>query len=122
DFQPPKGPPVIGIKPPRQPVIIEPLETLGVVVIRAQNPEDMKAVLDLIKYIQDLSKDTQVTIHIVPLKYQDATSLANTLRILFSNVQVGPYTNQLVIGQQRTGAGGGAQPGVTQPGGGGPGG
>ena len=49
----PKDAPVL---PPRLPIQIEAIDSLGIVVIRANNPDDLKAALDIIELLR---KETQ---------------------------------------------------------------
>jgi general secretion pathway protein D len=75
---------------PRGPVYIEGLSELGGVIIRANTPEDAKAVEEIIKLLVEQARQAQVKIELVPLEKADATSVANTLNALYSRVQVGP--------------------------------
>jgi type II secretion system protein D len=110
------------IIPPRQPIIIQALPELGVVIIRANNPQDLKAVLDLIDLIEQYSRKAEIEIELIPLKHQDATGIANVLQDLFRRVQFGTNATYLIPGQPTarpaTPAGGAGVPGaVQQPGG-----
>ena len=48
------------IVPPRLPYVIQPLPELGIVLIRAHNPEDMKAILEVIRLIGEQAKKHEV--------------------------------------------------------------
>ena len=101
DKQPDKGGPVLGggqteLKAPRLPYTIEALPELGAILIRAMNPEDLQALLDLIARIQELAKQTEIQIEVVPLQQADATSVVNYLQQLYGRVVIGPFTTNLV--------------------------
>src|SRR5262249_37653157 len=68
---------------PRRDVTGEALPELGGIVIRAENPEDLKAILDLIEYIRKEAEKADIQIQLVELKYADATSVVATLNQLF---------------------------------------
>lgn len=96
-----------GVKAPRMPVFIESLPELGIVVIRAQNQEDMKAALDILELVTKIGKETEIAVEIVPLEQADATSVANILTTLYSRVQLGPNAKVLLPATNRPGGGGG---------------
>jgi general secretion pathway protein D len=78
------------IQAPRSLVDIEALPDLGVVILRTQNPEDMKLMLELIKLLQERAKEAEIKIQMVPLEHADATSVANTLNTLYQRVNYSP--------------------------------
>ena len=68
---------------PRGDVTIEALPELGIVIIRAANPEDAKLVAQLIEYITEISKESLIKVELVELKQADGTSVYNILNQLF---------------------------------------
>jgi type II secretion system protein D len=114
----PKGPDIFGAGPdivaPRLPYTIEALPDLGVIIVRAMNPQDLKALMDLLQTLQDIAKTTELELKVIPLVHADATSVTNMLQQLYSHVVIGPFSTTLAAPgtqQQRpgtpTGAGGG---------------
>jgi len=81
------------IRAPRAPVNVEALEQLGVVIINAENEEDLKAVMKVIEYLQQEAAKAVVEIRVHPLKQADATNLVNTLNQVFSRVIISPSGN-----------------------------
>jgi type II secretory pathway component GspD/PulD (secretin) len=101
------------IKGPRLPFTVEPVPELGIVIIRTQNPQDMKLVEELIDRIMEIAAKAKVQIELVPLQHGDAVSIANALQNLYRSVIVGPNSSYIIGGtQQRPGATGGAQLGA----------
>ena len=116
----PKGPDVFGAGPdivaPRLPYTIEALPDLGVIIVRAMNPQDLKALMDLLQTLQDIAKTTELELKVVPLWCTaDATSVTNMLQQLYSHLVIGPFSTYLAPAgnQQRpaTPTGGGGAPG-----------
>jgi type II secretory pathway component GspD/PulD (secretin) len=60
-----------------------------VLVIRAANQQDMDQLLRLIQVLQDRLKDQEPEVRVVPLKYADSNTMANTMNTIFSRVQLG---------------------------------
>jgi type II secretion system protein D len=98
--QPPPGPQQ-QIQSPRQPVIVEPLEQSGMIVISG-NAADVEEVIRIIEYLQKLGAGAEVNIELVPLQVADATSVANTLTQLYQRVVVGATANIAAPGPART--------------------
>src|SRR5205085_5344073 len=88
--QPPALPGGNTIQAPRSAVDIEALPDLGVVILRTQNPEDMKLMQELIKLLQERAKEAEIKIQLVPLEHADATSVSNTLNQLYQRVNYTP--------------------------------
>ena len=119
----PEGPPLGGGKlpidpkdpgaliPPRLPVQIEPIDSLGIVVIRATNPQDLEAAINIINMLRAPSQAAQVEIQLVPVRFGDPTSMVNTLTQLLSRVNIGITTTTLVTARP----GGGTAVIPTQP-------
>jgi general secretion pathway protein D len=83
------------VRAPRLPVVIESIQGLDLVVVSGQNPDDVKVVLEVIKYIQQLAKGSETVVKMVPLQYGDASSISNTLTQLYGKVVYNPgYTAQ----------------------------
>ncbi|MBX7102475.1 MAG: hypothetical protein K1X57_00235 [Gemmataceae bacterium] len=102
--QPPAGPPPASpdIRGPRDRVAVEALESLGVVIVSAENQQDLEEVLKVIEYIQKLGAGSQIQIQFIPLKQADATQLTGLLNQVFSRVVVGPNGNIAVsLAQQQ---------------------
>jgi type II secretory pathway component GspD/PulD (secretin) len=76
------------VQAPRLPVTIESIPSLGIVVIRGQNPADVRAVQEIIKRIVENAKTGEPVILLVPVLRGDAISITNTLNQLFSRVNV----------------------------------
>jgi type II secretion system protein D len=81
---------------PRLGVTIEPIESLGILVLRARNPQDLAAAEQIIDFLQKVAKDAVVEIHHVPMRFADANSVVNILNQLYARVNVTPGTNVLV--------------------------
>jgi type II secretory pathway component GspD/PulD (secretin) len=75
---------------PRLPVDVVAMPELGGIVIRANNPQDLQAVLEIIDFIQKTARDAEIKIQIVPLRHADAMSVTNILNLLFQRVTLGP--------------------------------
>ena len=110
---------------PRLPVTIEVLDSLGSIVIRANNPADLEAVLAIIELVRRTSLPAAIEIELVPLRFADPTSVTNQLNQLYNRVVIGPNSTAIIGarpgGQTATpqqqpgqqfpfGGGGGAQP------------
>jgi type II secretory pathway component GspD/PulD (secretin) len=100
--QPPLPPmqPVPGGAPgelqaPRSTVYAQGLEQLGVIVVSGNNPQDIALVMQIIKRIQELAQEAEIKVEMVPLRYGDATNIANSLNALYTRVVLtaaGPTT------------------------------
>jgi type II secretion system protein D len=106
---------------PRLPVIVEPLESLGGIIIRSFNPDDLARAEAIIEYIIEEGKKTEIVVNLIPLKNADATSVASIMNQLYARLIVNPYSNSQIISPLRPGGAGGF-PGGGFPGGGFPGG
>lgn len=89
----PDGQPGVGVAAPSGTVTAIPLTEAGVVVIRTTNPRDMEIVLELIEFIRKQAEGTEPELRMVPLKYQDCSTVAGTLNSIFARVQVGQGGN-----------------------------
>jgi type II secretory pathway component GspD/PulD (secretin) len=86
---PPIMPPAEGsVEGPRLPVTFEPLPELGGGVIIGQNPQDVEAVEQLIKLLQEFAQTSEIQVLLVPLHEADATSVVNLLNQIFSRVVI----------------------------------
>ena len=95
-----------GVQAPRLGVTVEPLDQLGLLVLRG-SPADLEAALRIIEFIRKQAAPADIEIVVVPLRVADATSVVNTLNQLFSRVQVGPNSiTQIPGGANRGGFGG----------------
>jgi general secretion pathway protein D len=90
---PPANP---GLVQPRRPVFVESLPELGIVVISGDNPDDIKAIEDIIEVIQRIAKGSEAKVEIVPLENADATSVSSTLSQVFARISVTPSGNILI--------------------------
>ncbi|HYV34469.1 MAG TPA: secretin N-terminal domain-containing protein, partial [Gemmataceae bacterium] len=111
--QPPSKGAQPGIKGPRLQVNAIPLPELGVVILRAQNPEDMKEVEDLIKLIQEYADKTEIEVKMFRMERADANSVATYLLNLYRVVNLYPNATTLT---PRTGAAAQATPAAGQAG------
>ena len=89
----PDGQPGVGVAAPSGTVTAIPLTEAGVVVIRTTNPRDMEIVLELIEFIRKQAEGTEPELRMVPLKFQDCSTVAGTLNSIFARVQVGQGGN-----------------------------
>src|SRR5262249_33660742 len=91
----------------RSPFQVEPLTGLGGVILTTTNAQDMQALLEIIKFIQDsVVPQTEIVIQFVPLKQADATSVVSILNTLYQRVNVGPSgTVGLISGPSTTTSG-----------------
>jgi type II secretion system protein D len=117
----PKGPTDgKGIKAPKFNVVVEPLERLGIIVLKADSEADIQEVLKIIRLIQELGQGGNIEIDMVTLEYGDATSITHTLNQLFSRVIIAAGSTTLQIGRAPAGPPqpqpGQPQPGQPQPG------
>jgi type II secretion system protein D len=87
---------------PRLGVIIEPLGSSDLLVLRANSPADMEAALQIVQYVLENAKGANIEIHHVPLRYQDCNDIVNTLNRIFVRVNLNPSSS--VIIPPRTGA------------------
>ncbi len=86
--QPPTGQNVPG---PRSSVIVEPVPSLGGVILSANNPQDIEAALAIIEFLQrNIVPYTEIQVRLVPLKQADATSVSSILNQLYQRVNVTP--------------------------------
>src|SRR5262249_42740811 len=76
---------------------------LGGIVISGDNPADVKAILDVIKALQEIAKGTEIRIELIRLEHADATSVSNTLSQVFQRVFVGASGNVRAPGTPTTG-------------------
>ena len=93
-------------------VTVQPLDELGIVILRGRSAADIKQVLDFINSLQEQIKQAAIELEIVPLEKGDATEIVYLLTQIFSRVQVGVNSTTLPIQQQRfggVGIGGGQQ-------------
>ena len=83
----------VSVTAPSGTVTAIPLTEAGVIVIRTTNPRDMEIVLELIEFIRKQAEGTEPELRLVPLKYQDSSTVAGTLNSIFARVQVGQGGN-----------------------------
>ena len=93
--QPPAGG-APGVTTPRLGVTAEALEQLGIVVLSANNQQDLEAALKIIEYIQKLGANAEIQIRMVSLQHVDATSLSNQLGFFLQRVNIGPLATTLL--------------------------
>jgi len=106
------------IKGPRLGATAQPLPELGVVILRAQNKEDMEEILKLVTIIQEYANQAEVVIDVLNVEVGDAASIATYLKSLFSSVQIYPNVTEITpVKTGAVGAGGAAGGGaaVQQP-------
>ncbi|MBX9584703.1 MAG: hypothetical protein K2X87_30740, partial [Gemmataceae bacterium] len=97
-IRPPVGPPGTGLAVPRNPATAVPFPELGVVVVRTQDQQDLKIILDLIAQLQRDAAGAQTVLKLVRLKHGDSSIVAGTLNSLFGRVQLGLGSNILAPG------------------------
>ena len=73
---------------PRLPVSIEVIPGTNKVLVLTQNPEDMVALLKIIKTIEEGLRDSEAEIRVFPLQYEDSTTLTSILNSMFSRLQI----------------------------------
>jgi type II secretion system protein D len=83
-------------------VTAEALPDIGAIIISGTTPEDVEAVVKILEYIQKLEAVADVSIQLVPLEHADATSVSNTLNLLYQRVLIGPTSNIFTQPVQRT--------------------
>jgi type II secretion system protein D len=109
----PAKPPELGsgFSSPSTDVQVIPLETLGGVIIRGKNKAEVDAIKAIISAFQSqVTKTAEINIRIVPMKFQDATTITNELTQVFTRLNFGTgATTFNVGGQQGFGFGLGAQ-------------
>lgn len=98
--QPQPGPNQVQV--PQGDVTIAPLTELGGVVVGAMSPEDIQAVMDIIKLLQQRAREADLELRLVPIKNGDATSISNVLTSLFQRVVIGPRGTSLGTALPRT--------------------
>ena len=90
---PPSG---LEMSAPKGVISAEALEELGILVIRANNPQDMELTLQLIETIRRIVQDkAEPTLRLVTLKFGDANSISTTLNQIFARVLVGLAGNSV---------------------------
>jgi len=99
---------------PRLPITVEALEELGVIILRASNPKDLEAAMEIIRYIQQFAETAEIEIRMVPLQQADPLVVTNILNQLFQRVVIGPRATTSVAGAARPTVTPGGAPG-TQP-------
>jgi type II secretory pathway component GspD/PulD (secretin) len=112
------GPPSLAdLVPPRGPVTAEALEELGLLVLRAENAQDLERLLRLVDVIRQLGVGAEVAIRLVPLQYADATSVTAILNRLYQRVALNPASNATIAAAPTTTTAGafGAITQTTQP-------
>src|SRR5205823_1171853 len=90
----------------RRPVTVEALEDLGVVVISADNQDDIKALEEIFALIAKVAAGSEAKVDLVPLQHADATSVANILTQIYQRINATPSGNFLIGAQ-------GGRPGAT---------
>lgn len=89
--QPPQpGAAVPGQEPPatKSPVTTQILDNLGSMVIIGE-PEDIEAIVKVVEMLKGISQQSETEIRIFPLQKGDATSITNTLNIVYQRLVVG---------------------------------
>src|SRR5205085_8038658 len=71
-----------------------PLDIAGAVVISGNTPADVAEVERIIHLIEEIAKEADIKVQLVPLVHADATSVANTLTLLFQRVIVNANGNR----------------------------
>src|SRR5262249_13936074 len=79
------------ITAPRLPVRVEALPGLGVIVIRANNQQDLDAALKIMEFIQKLGAGSEMQLQMTVLQHADATGVTNYLNQLFGRITLTPY-------------------------------
>src|SRR5439155_9075881 len=78
---------------PKGTITAIPIQGLDSVVIRAQDLKDLEIVLEIIKLIEEQSKETQPRVEVIHLEYGDCNYIANTLNSIFARVTIGQNGN-----------------------------
>src|SRR5260370_23305446 len=94
----------VDLPAPRLPVTVEALDTLGVIVVSGQNPEDVAKVLAIIDFIARQARQAQIQIRMVRLDFADATAVVNILSQIYGRVNISParYGAQLFTPRTQT--------------------
>jgi type II secretion system protein D len=88
-------------------VTAQPVEDLGIVIIRGRTREEVEAIKKLITEIAKTTQESaQINLRIVPLEFGDATLVVNQLTQIFSRLQVGTGATTFPQGGAQLGFGG----------------
>jgi type II secretion system protein D len=87
---------------PRGPVEAIALDDLGIIIVSGNNPSDVKAAIEIIKYLANASKGSAVKIEMVTLEEGDATAIVNQLNLIYQRVNVTPNGNSPTLITPRT--------------------
>jgi type II secretion system protein D len=90
---------------PRLPAVLVPLPTLGLLVVRALNQDDLNEIMKIVNALQKAATDSEIQLEIVPLQNGDATGIASVLQQVLSKVT---YQVNATIMAPTTGTGAGA--------------
>src|SRR5205085_7786252 len=80
---------------PRLDVIVEPLGTLDMLVIRANSPQDLEAAERISRFIIEQGLPGVIEIHHVPLRFADAQSVVNHLNRVYFRVNLSTTSTNL---------------------------
>jgi len=92
---------------PRLPVTVDALGQTDMVIINANSLEDAKLTEQIINRMQELSREAEIEIKLIPLKKGDATGVAPSLAAVYSRVIIGASGNSVRGGTTPTPQGGG---------------
>ena len=84
------------VLPPRLPIQIEPIPSLGIVVIRATNPADLQATLDIIELLRRDAQPSLIQIELVPVRLGDPVAIVTTLNQLLGRVNFNIFSTTLI--------------------------
>lgn len=100
------GPADDNVNAPRLGVQADVLSDLGLLILRANNEQDLKAALEIIRILRERAAGATIEIELVPVRFGDPVSIVNKLNQLYSQVNLGQNSTTLIAG--------GARPGIAQ--------
>lgn len=108
DDQPRPGqqPGAIEAPAPSPETSVQALQELGLLILRARNPQEMEELLRFIDFIQKGSK-AEIKLQLVELENGDATQIVNLLNTIYSRVNIQGATTTVIPGQGQAGGLGG---------------
>jgi general secretion pathway protein D len=80
---------------PRLGVQVEVLPDLGILVLRANSPADLAAIMQIIELIRVYSQPALIEVKLVPVRLGDPIQIVNVLGQLYGRVVIGPYDTKI---------------------------
>jgi type II secretion system protein D len=85
-----------GLTSPRMGIQAEIIPQSGIMILRGNSKEDIRAILQIIELIRREAQPTLIEIELVPVRLGDPVDITETLKAIYSRLGITPYSTQIL--------------------------